>query len=160
VSSFTREVKALASYDHRDEPGSRLGAHGVDLVFILRGELGAITASISTGWMAKPLAHAMARPAGLNERLDKPGVDRGLRDLYPSGRYVGSHSLVNRSEYMTGPTACDWLDGAPCYDDGSFTAGGEVMELLVTGGSDAVFERLERYYQALIVDRPRVEVAL
>ena len=153
MTEFTREIKVYASYDHRDEPNDQRGAHGAELVLILRGPLGAIAARISTGWVSQPLAGSYVPGRGKQLRRDKPGVDNGLTDIYPSGSYVGAHSYEPRQHFeQDGP--CDWLGAAVCYGDGSYMASDKVLELLVAGGSDAAFEHLESLYQSWIADRP------
>lgn len=154
---FKREIKILPAYDYRDEPGDQRGAGGARMIFILRGPLGAISASINTGWVARPLLGRWIQ-GGNNQRADRPGVDRTLADLYPSGDYVGAHSPVCREGFDESPGACDWLDSAECYISGSYLAAKTVLETLVTGGSDAVWEHLAELYHGWIVDRP-VEAA-
>jgi hypothetical protein len=155
VTAFTREIKILPGYDHRDDMTDR-GAHGCDMILILRGPDGAIAARISTGWMTHPLAGRYVHRGGRQARRDKPGVDAGVAHLYPSGSYVGAHSLKPREAYLSSDPECSWLDGAPCYGDGSFTMADEVLEALAAGGSDAAFERMASLYQSWILDRPVV----
>lgn len=155
---FTREIKIMSSYDYRDDPNDLRGAHGSDINLILRGPLGAISAKISTGWVSAPLTGHYRHGAGAQERSSRPGVDWGVRDVYPSGSYVGSHSYLPReASDASGP--CTWLGAAVCYGDGSYTGADEILELLVAGGSDAVFARLEELYQSWIADRPVVAEA-
>lgn len=149
---FTQKILVTPQYDHRDGPGNR-GAHGCELVLILRGPLGAIAARLMTGWMSKPLTGHF-RPGGPNQRALHVGVDRLLADGYLSGAYVGAHSYERRWAYMDETHSCDWLDGASCYGDGSYTAADEVLSILVAKGSDAAFDHLATLYQAWIVDRP------
>lgn len=157
MTDFAREIKVTASYDHRDEPDSQRGAHGAELVLILRGPLGAIAARIMTGWMTHPLTASYVS-GHEQERRRKPGVDNSVIDVYPSGAYVGSHTYVPR-EFSDANGPCDWLGTAVCYGDGSYTAADEILELLVSGGSDAAFERLEELYQSWIADRAEVAQA-
>lgn len=154
-TDFTREVKILPAYDYRDESGDQRGAGGTRMIFILRGPSGAIGASVNTGWVARPLLHHWVQ-GGNNQRADRPGVDRTLADLYPSGDYVGAHSFVCREGFDESPGACDWLDSGECYISGSYLAAKEVLGLLVTGGSDAVWEHLTKLHQEWIADRPIV----
>lgn len=48
---------------------------------------------------------------------------------------------------------CKWLDGAPCYYDGSGLNAEPVFELLIEKGSDAVWEYLENYYEEVFHGR-------
>ena len=136
---FTREIRILPSYDHRHEPDDQCGAHGADIIFILRADLGAVTARISTGWVAHPLAGTMtAATSPLAARRPKPGVDAPLWDIYPSGVYVGAHSLVRR-EGSVSEEACDLLPGGKCWGTGGYMIADEVLMTLVTMGSDGAW---------------------
>lgn len=154
-TNFTREIKFLPAYDYRDEPGDQRGAGGARMIFILRGPLGAISASINTGWVARPLVRHWIQ-GGNNQRADRPGVDRTLADIYPSGDFVGAHSPVCREDFDESPGTCDWLDSGECYISGSYLAANKVLEVLVGGGSDAVWEHLAGLYQGWIADKPAV----
>lgn len=155
---FTREIRITPAYDYRDElPGNR-GAHGAELVLVLRGPLGAITANIMTGWMPAPLTGSFIR-GRTQDRAQKPGVDAGLQDAYPSGASVAAHCPVRRQHYFDDNGPCDILGTEACYGDGSFSMANEVLKLLVTGGSDAAFDHLETLYQSWIVQRPVPEEA-
>ncbi len=158
MTEFTREIKVTASYDHRDDPSDQRGAHGAELVLILRGPLGAIAAKIMTGWMSAPLIGHYRHGFGAQQRAAKPGVDNSVPDVYPNGAYVGSHSYLPR-EYSSQNGPCDWLGTAVCYSDGSYTAADKVLELLVSGGSDAAFEHLETLYSSWIAERPVIAAA-
>lgn len=155
---FTHEIKILPSYDHRDDPNDHRGAGGAELVLILRGPLGAIVAKVNTGWVTRPLIGHYMPGLKRQNRRDKPGVDARLTDVYPSGAYVGSHSYVPRDNCTDANGPCDWLGGAVCYGDGSYTMADEILRLLIEQGSDAVFTRLEELYRSWIADRPVVMV--
>lgn len=156
MTAFTREIRVLPGYDHRDEPGDNRGAHGAEIVLILRGPRGAIAAKISTGWVSRPLAGNYAHGRGEQARRGKPGVDSTLATIYPSGSYVGAHSYEPREGFeKDGP--CDWLGSAVCYGTGGFMASDKVVEILVAEGSDAAFEHLESLYRSWIESSAVVE---
>lgn len=152
MTDLTREIRITPSYDHRDEPGDRRGAHGCDLILVLRGPLGVITAKISTGWMTNPLAGRLIHGAPRQRRWEKPGVDAQVWDRYPSGSYVGVHSPSRRAGWWTQTGPCNYLGVETCYGDGSYTAADEILALITTGGSDAAFERLTAFYQSWLVN--------
>ena len=155
-NGFTRRIRVFAGYDHRDDPAGQRGAHGAELVLILRGELGAVSARVMTGWLPSPLA-AVFRPGLIQARRDKPGVDAGVVDEYPIGGFVGAHSFEPR-EGLSADGPCDWLESAACWSDGSYASGDRVLELLVSGGDEAAFGYLAELYQTWIVGRPVVPV--
>ena len=152
--ALTREIKIIAGYDYRDEPNDQRGAHGAELILILRGPLGVIAAKISTGWVARPvIGHVVhGRP---QRRREKPGVDDGVRDCYPSGSYVGSHTPARIGDDEENGGACSWLGTDVCYGTGGYLAGDKVLELLVTQGSDAAFDHLEGLYESWIASPAR-----
>ncbi len=152
MTGFTREIQIKPSYDYRDDPTSRRGAHGAALLLILRGPLGIIAAEISTGWMLRPLAGHRVVHGGPQVRRDRPGADSDGRS-YPSGAYVGSHTAQRIGGDDENGGHCTLLDSDVCYGDGSYLAADEILELVVSGGSDAAFERMESMYRSWIADR-------
>lgn len=61
---------------------------------------------------------------------------------------VSYHSPAPLCDWQTKPRPdCPYLDGRPCYHDGSALAGEDVMEAFRTGGQDAVWRWLEAYYR-------------
>ena len=87
---LTREVRFTPSYDHRDEHDGR-GCGSVIISFNLRGPLGAISAEINTGWMARPYLGTtwpiQITEGPLEPRGNKPGVDllTGHKSLHRPG---------------------------------------------------------------------------
>jgi hypothetical protein len=81
-----------------------------------------------------------------------------VRDVYPSGGYVGSHTPERSGNDEENGGFCSWLGTDVCYGTGSYGIADEVLELLVSGGDDAAFERLAELYQSWIVERPVIEV--
>ena len=60
---------------------------------------------------------------------------------------LGYHSPKPRYEGQTCVTeSCKYLDGKPCYYDGSGLAAEKVYETLLREGSDGVWKKLEEYY--------------
>ena len=141
---FTREVIFDPAYDHRDDPDGKRGARGVTVRLVLRGPLGAIVGAINTGWVARPLVGAFIRGQAQNRRHE-PGVDLHLQDSYPTGHTVSSHSLVQREDWWMGPHKCDVLDGE-CYGDAGYAMSDDLLEVLVTEGSEGAWKYLESVY--------------
>lgn len=50
----------------------------------------------------------------------------------------------------TGRANCDWL-GCTCWGDCSYIASDEVVEILVSKGSESVWEFLEKWYNDTLV---------
>lgn len=142
---WTGRIEVAASYDHRDDPDGKGGAHGCVLWLILDGPEATMTCSVSTGWVSRPLDGHYARGAGKQQRRAKPGVDRGLLDSYPSPSYVGIHSTVQVKDWWMGPDDCNWID-APCYGDGGYMVSDLVFEALVAEGHAGAFRVLRELH--------------
>lgn len=76
----------------------------------------------------------------------------GERDkCHASPASLGYHSRAPREYWIEGGP-CDLLDGDPCWYDGSTTQAGQVFELLIAGGDDAVWGELDRRYDDTFCD--------
>lgn len=106
---------------------------GGRIVFILRGDLGAITFIISTGWEVSTGRYGLAP-----RTRDK--------DLYPSSHGVDYHAKF-KTECGYHNESCDWMDGDECWGDGSGLAGGRVLRRLIEEGESAVWSELEDFYR-------------
>jgi hypothetical protein len=68
-------------------------------------------------------------------------------DSEPLPADVGYHSPVPMYEDQEPITKeCEYLDGKPCYYDGSGLRADEVFDILATEGSDGVWRELEAFY--------------
>lgn len=148
MSEFKREIQVRPGYDRRDEGG---GADGCTLTLVLTGALGAITAGIDTGWMARPLAGQMLR-GSVQERRVAPGIDADLVNCFPSSRGAYAHSPIRRDGFESERDACPWLGDQQCWYFGRMSAD-DVLEALVSGGSDAAFEAMAGLYKSWLVER-------
>lgn len=146
MSDLEHYIRAYAGYDYRDEPDDQRGAHGLDLMIITKGPLGAVTCKIGTGWMLRPLAHGIVG-RGPQERRDKPGVDRTLAGG-PSGFGVASHSLTQDRDWWSETGPCEILEAATCWGETGYLVSDSVVEALVAGGDVAAFARLDELYAA------------
>lgn len=94
------------------------------IVFLLHGERGVISFSIATGWQLYGPADAA---------------------LYPVQHGVDYHSPVE-TELGTKVPSCTWLDGKPCWCDGSGMVGEDVFKALAKS-EDAMWAELESCYE-------------
>lgn len=153
IEGFETSMHVEAGFDHRDEPGDQRGATGAKLVLTLKGPQGAIVAFINTGWMRRPLKSAGVVRGIKQPRRDRPGVDRGVIDIYPSGGYVASHCATpHEGEEDSAYGPCSLLGTDVCYGTTGYTTADEILDLLVEEGSDAAFARMAEIYQSWIVE--------
>lgn len=143
-----RLTEFRAAYDHTDKRG---GIHGVTLMMIVKGELGAVTFQVYTGWM-------LPETVGITDEV--PGREgnwgfayrRGMEkhaSHYPMPTDLGYHSKVAKYDDQYSRDDCPWVDG-PCFYDGSSINCERPFDALLRGGHEAVFEYLEAYYKATL----------
>lgn len=85
----------------------------------------------------------MSRPYGLDE------IDLKCRFL-PLPTDLGYHSFTPRYEDQTCISeSCEWLDGKPCYYDGSGLNAERIYDVLLKEGDEGVWRELEIYYMEL-----------
>lgn len=102
-----KEIKFTSGFDKRhSDPSKSYGIHGAEICFILSGAKGAITFTIYTGWYLPSLGRAPSLPMGVDIRY---------------------HSPVE-TEYGYHRDSCPYLDGKPCWSDGSGLAAQELLE--------------------------------
>lgn len=105
--------------------------------------------------------HAAAPPTMFKSTLRllriQPDEQRRVLDQFdlryaflPMPTDLGYHSPEPRHEGQKRMTkSCEWLDGKPCYYDGSGLAAQRVFEVLLKEGDEGVWRELEAYYGRL-----------
>lgn len=123
VENFTREVLFIPAYDHRH--GNLLGgAHGVGIIFVLRGPKGAVTFSFSTHWCKRETEWDPQWPSCFEMR------------------YHSRVPLINDEER---PGLCGLLNGNLCYSDATYCAD-KTYWRLVHEGHPGVWLDLGEFY--------------
>lgn len=133
------------AFDKRDpNPSKNYGIHGVDLRMVLKGDKGAVQFVLYTNWH---LPHVQEE---LNQKVigqDKIYISAILN---PQPADLGYHSPAPRYEGQSiCSQSCEYLDGKPCYYDGSGLNAEKIYEVLLKEGSDGVWKELENYYKEL-----------
>ena len=121
----TRIVEIDPSFDKRT---SGYGRGSAMLRMILKGDEGVIQFVMTTGWYLE-------------------SIERTGRIVEPMGFDLGYHSpkpMYEGQEIMKHD--CKYLDGKPCYYDGTSIGAMEVMKTLIEEGHEAVWNRLEKEY--------------
>lgn len=133
LTRFTR------SYDLRDTPpgGRSFGINSMDLIFIVRGPLGAVNWTLSTGWYVE----SARSPSHRFDRTDqKPWpIDLG----YHSHKPADYQSATEPSQ-----PSCTFLDGAPCWYDGTSLGAEDLLEGFLAGGDAWLWPKLEAIYHS------------
>jgi hypothetical protein len=133
-----RIVEFGKAWDKRDsDPTKNYGIGAVSIRFVLKGIEGAVQFLLLTDWYL---------PHVTEELKSKPRID----DLHPMPADLDYHSRVARYEgQKLIDDKCVWLDGAPCYYDGSSLAADRVYQRLLVEGSEGVWAELEDYYHSV-----------
>jgi len=126
-----RIVEFSPAFDKRDpDLEKNYGIHCVTLRMTLKGQRGAVQFVLFTGWQLPHIRDEF-----------KGRADRAL----PAD--IGYHSPVPMYEGQTKLTeACEYLDGRPCYYDGSGLAADRFFDVMTQEGDAGVWRELERYY--------------
>jgi hypothetical protein len=122
-------IEFYPAYDKRHpDPFKNYGIGSVSILFLLKGDKGAVQFKLLTGWYLPELGIELDNPMP---------ADLGYHSPIPI--YDGQKSI---------PDNCEWLDGE-CYYDGSTTASERIYEILLKEGSDGVWRELEKYYEEI-----------
>jgi hypothetical protein len=135
-SGLERIVRVRGAYDKRDpDPSKNYGIHGMDLLFILKGPLGAVQFLVFT---PMHLPH-------VQEELWRNNRHRDWNPFKPMGADIGYHAPHAQYEGQS-PMKCDLMPSGECYYDGTGLGAEEFMPTFLSEGSDAVWTMLEQRY--------------
>jgi hypothetical protein len=127
------------AWDKRDkDPNKNYGIHGVNVRFVVKGDKGAVQFLLYTNWQ---LPHVQAEQ---ESRPINPRYPHLMCTPLPAD--LGYHSLTPHYEGQTTMGPCEYLDGRPCYYDGSSLNAERPWKVLLEKGSDGVWKYLEDYY--------------
>ena len=137
-----RLVTFEPAYDKRDPDARKnYGIHGVNLRMVLKGERGAVQFVLYTNWQLPHVQDEMLKKAAVRHDLSY------LRMMFaPSPADLGYHSLTPHYEDQPPHANCEYLDGRPCYYDGSGLNADRIYGVLLAEGSDGVWRELQEYY--------------
>lgn len=134
------------AFDKRNpDPKINYGIHGVEIVWILKGDKGAIQFVVYTNWHLPGVQKELIRKCKGGSFGEFPYCT-----LKPQPADVGYHSPAPQYEGQNSLTdSCDLLGGKPCYYDGSGLQAEDVFRVLVEQGGEAVWKELEDRYVRL-----------
>ncbi len=127
---------------HKD-PDKNYGIHGAQMRFVVKGELGAAQFLLYTNWHLPHVQKELTEkcnpvtPYGRFCHLEPLPADIGYHS--PKPMYEGQESIQK---------SCEYLNGAPCYYDGSSLNAVKYFEILVSKGHEALWKALEEYYKS------------
>ena len=134
-----RDIVISPAYDKRSSiPGKNYGIHNAEIRFLLTGPKGVVQFVASTGWDLPHVAQELE--ANHKYKSKAWGTDLGYHSRKP--RYEGQLAMGD----------CPYLGGKPCYYDGSTLNAELVFNLMVSEGHEAVWKRLEDYYNELFIN--------
>ena len=134
MKGFEKLIEFDPAYVKRHtDPSKNYGIHCLTLRMVLKGEKGAVQFVLYTGWF---LPHVREELQFKERFLSEPlPADVGYHSPMPM--YEGQKSIIEQ---------CAYLDGHPCYYDGSALTAEKAFDILVEQGGDGVWKYLEDYY--------------
>lgn len=139
-----RITNICPAWDKRNSnPLKNYGIHGAELRMVLKGELGAVQFVVYTNWHLPHVTEELLNDSN-NDKLHIKAT------FLPFPADLGYHSpkpLYEDQECCS--EHCEYLNGKPCYYDGSGLAAEVVYKKLIEGGSDEVWQILEERYKDL-----------
>lgn len=138
-----RIVKFTPAFDKRNpKPSKNYGIHGVDLIMMLKGDKGVVQFVVYTNWHLPHVQEELNRKAKGEDEVYISAI------LNPMPADLGYHSPIPLYEGQSiCSESCEYLDGKPCYYDGSGLNAEKIYKILLEKGSDGVWEELEKYYK-------------
>jgi hypothetical protein len=141
---LTRKIEFQPAYDYRSRPG--YGMHCVEIGFYIYGPKGTVQFKLQTNWGLPSMRADLLD--GVRSTINKEYVSEMF--VFPQALDLGYHSLVPRYEGQgCMRQECPYLDGKPCYYDGSTLNAEPILERLIAEGEEAVWRELEDYYHSL-----------
>ena len=135
---FKKIIAFEPAYDKRKE---KCGIHGVDIRFVLKGKDGAVQFLLFTNWQ---LPHVTEEEVN---RLEHHNASSIKLFFTPMPADLGYHSPKPMYEdHRQAVDKCEYLDGKPCYYDGSSLNAEPIYRKLLKYGAKGVWEALEKYY--------------
>lgn len=127
-------TKVIGAFDKRHpDPRKDYGIRGMELIFILKGELGAVNFTFYTCQHLKSVSAELF--SGNRQYNPFRGMAAGINYHSPKPMYDGQDSME-----------CDILPEGQCYCDGSTTQAAEFENKFLAGGDAVVWPMLEQRY--------------
>lgn len=134
-------IRFTPAFDKRSADQSKnYGIHGVDMRMVLKGDLGAVQFVLYTNWHLPHVQEGLRVDMQPNKHFlfEPMPADLGYHSYRPM--YEGQEPLQKE---------CEFLNGKPCYYDGSTLNAERIYTTLLEKGSDGVWQELEEYYMRI-----------
>lgn len=137
IDGFERIIEFVPAFDRRDKnPAKNYGIHGVELRFILKNESGAVQFVLYSGMHAKSVR-------------DEHRHDLGWAGNMSMAADLGYHAPTPQYESHTSKADCPYLDGRPCFYDGSGLDAEKPFTVFTDEGEDALWAYLAEYHKEI-----------
>lgn len=143
MSDLRREFLVYPAYDKRSEDK---GQHCVDMLWLVRGELGVVQFRLFTGWSANVIGSPDLGWSELSATSTYMSDYSPERVWPPMPADIGYHSPTPMYEGQQPMDKCEWLPQGFCYYDGSSLNAERYFAILVHQGGEALWMALEEYY--------------
>jgi len=156
-----RVVHFKPGFDKRNpsDPSKNYGISGGSLLFVVKGPLGAVHFSFGTNFYPRSAEQHLVNcyTDGRMARFGEDGVAGIAKSFRPMGFDVGYHAHSPSYEGQgISQEACEWLDGKPCYSDGSALRATDWMQQFLENGTEWLWPALEAEYSARFLSTPEV----
>lgn len=143
-----KEIRFVPAYDKRHEdPRKNYGIHGAEIHFVIGESKGQfVYFQMMTNWLLPQTQQ------WLDARVLARGVDQIALDAHyhPDTSALGYHSPWPTYENQEPCREdCEFLNGAACYSGDHYSGIQGYLETLIASGLDALWEKLEAYYQEI-----------
>lgn len=138
--SFKKTIMIYPGYDHRE---TAAGVHGAEMMFILKGNHGAVTFALQTNWIPR-------KPAD-EDVLKSPSriVETGLEPKPLDYTFHFDRPLYKALQLQH--TVCPYMpEGKECYSMRDSKLALELRDVLLHGGSDGIWTRLKAEYNKAV----------
>ena len=131
-------INFIPAFDKRNpNPSKNYGIHGVDIRFILKGDKGATQFVLYTNMYLPHVQKELQTKCQSSQFCFLEPLPADLGYHSPKPIYEGQ-SICSES--------CEYLDGKPCYYDGSGLNAKRVYNRLLKEGDRGVWDELEIFY--------------
>lgn len=141
-----RIVEILPAFDKRhSDPAKNYGVHGVEMRFLLKGDLGTVQFVLYTNWQLPAVQEWHESMAFDRIQRQEDNRRTAFITFHPMAADLGYHSPKPRYDGQT-KSVCQYLPAGECYCDGSALSSHRVFAVMIEQGGEAMWGELQKYY--------------